>query len=189
MGALISVSRITVRRAGSHLELIIAQLVAFAALDSIITVLGLAWPTVQFSLSFVDSWCQLGNCVTIGRLKAFLTLLSLTSVTVPLASLPLLPILRTHVIAALATSHADTWATDVWWNRWYSWILCGGPPGRWVVGTLLGFRMLRGQRTPEPLQFSGSLVAQPHARVVVLVGIATLIWLFAIVRIIQHIMR
>jgi hypothetical protein len=107
-------------------------------------------------------------------------LLALTSVTVPLASLPLLPILRTHVIAALAASHADPWATAVWWNRPYSWIFCGGPPGRWVVGTLLGFRVLREQRIPEPSWLSGSLVTQPHARMVILVGAATLLWLFAV---------
>lgn len=108
-------------------------------------------------------------------------MLALTSVTVPLASLPLLPILRTHVIAALAASHADPWATAVWWNRPYSWIFCGGPPGRWVVGTLLGFRVLREQRIPEPSWLSGSLVTQPHARMVILVGAATLLWLFAVV--------
>ena len=125
---------------------------------------------------------QLGNCVTTGRLKAFLSLLVLTSITVPLASLPILPILRTHAVAALTASYADAWATAIWWNRLYSWIFCGGPAGRWVVGTLLGFRVLRERRIPEPSWFSGSVVAQPHARVVILVGIATLIWLFAVVR-------
>jgi palmitoyltransferase len=120
--------------------------------------------------------------VTIGRLKVFLALLVLTSVTVPLAGLPVLPTLRTHVIAALAASHADPWATSVWWNRPYSWVFFGGPAGRWVAGTLLGFRVLREQRIPKPLWLSGTLVAQPHARVVILVGVATLIWLFAVVR-------
>jgi hypothetical protein len=37
---------------------------------------------------------QLGNCVTTGRMKAFLTLLAVTSVTVPLASLPILAVLK-----------------------------------------------------------------------------------------------
>lgn len=135
-------------------------------------------------LSFVDILTrQLGNCVTAGRLKAFLVLLVLTSVTVPLASLPVLPVLRTHVIAALAASHADPWATDIWWSRPYSWILCGGPPGRWIVGTLLGLRVLRERRIPERSWLSGSLVAQPHARLVILVGAAAFIWLFAVVRI------
>ena len=122
--------------------------------------------------------------MTTGRLKASLALLTLTSVTVPLASLPVLSILRAHVIAALAASHADPWATAVWWSRAYSWIFCGGPAGRWVVGTLLGFRVLRAQRIPEPEPswLSGSLVAQPHARVLVLVGAGTLLWLFAVVR-------
>ena len=130
---------------------------------------------------------QLGNCVTTGRLKAFLVLLVLTSITIPLASLPLLPVLRTHVIAALAASHADAWATDIWWNRPYSWILCGGPPGRWIVGTLLGFRLLRKQRPPEPSWLSGHLVSQPHIRLAVLVAAATPVWLFAVVRILSNI--
>ena len=131
---------------------------------------------------------QLGNCVTTGRLKAFLALLVLASITIPLASLPLLPVLRTHVIAALAASHADAWTTDIWWNRPYSWILCGGPPGRWIIGILLGFRVLREQRIPEPSWLSGHLVAQPHARLAVLVAAATLIWLFAVVRILSKIL-
>ncbi|KAH9058921.1 DHHC palmitoyltransferase-domain-containing protein, partial [Lactarius deliciosus] len=127
-----------------------------------------------------DHHCPwLGNCVTAGRMKAFLTLLAVTSVTVPLASLPILPALKNHVVAALAVSHADTWITDMWWDRPYSWILCGGPPGRWVVGTLLGFRVLRAQRVPEPW-LSGSVIAQPHARIVVLVGAAALLWIFSV---------
>ncbi|KAH9172960.1 hypothetical protein EDB89DRAFT_823457 [Lactarius sanguifluus] len=54
-----------------------------------------------------------------GRMKAFLTLLAVTSVTFPLASLPILPVLKSHVVAALAVSHADTWITDVWCDRPY----------------------------------------------------------------------
>jgi hypothetical protein len=120
--------------------------------------------------------------VTTGRLKVFLSLLVLTSFTVPLASLPILPVLRTHVVAALTASYADAWASGIWWNRVYSWIFCGGPAGRWIVGTLLGIRVLRERRITEPSWFSGSVVAQPHARVVILVGFAILIWLFAVVR-------
>ena len=142
----------------------------------------------RYHLSISLSY-QLGNCVTTGRLKAFLSLLVLTSVTVPLASLPLLPPLRKHVVAALAASHADAWTTNIWWSRPYSWIVCGGPAGRWVVGTLLGFRVLRGQRIPETSWFKGSLVAQPHARVVILVSAAALLWLFAVVRIFSFIAR
>ncbi|KAH8983289.1 DHHC palmitoyltransferase-domain-containing protein [Lactarius akahatsu] len=119
-----------------------------------------------------DHHCPwLGNCVTTGRMKAFLTLLAVT--------LPILPVLKGHVVAALAVSHADTWITDVWWDRPYSWILCGGPPGRWVVGTLLGFRVLRERRVPEPW-LSGSVIAQPHARIVILVGAAALLWIFSV---------
>lgn len=89
---------------------------------------------------------------------------------------------RAHVVSALAVSHADTWAMDVWWDRPYSWILCGGPLGRWVVGTLLGFRSLRTHRGRDSW-LNGSLIAQPHVSLIILVGAATLLWLFAVVRI------
>ncbi len=129
--------------------------------------------------------CQLGNCVTAGRMKAFLALLAVTSAVVPLASLPVLPALKSHVVAALAASHEDSWVSDVWWDRPYSWVLCGGPPGRWIVGTLLGFRVLRARRIPEPW-LSGSVIAHPHARMVILVGGAALLWLFSLVRLSVH---
>jgi hypothetical protein len=45
--------------------------------------------------------------------------------------------------------------------------------------------MLREQRTPGPSWLSGSLVAQPHARVVILAGAAAMLWLFAVVRVRQ----
>ncbi|KAH9031328.1 hypothetical protein EDB85DRAFT_1959296 [Lactarius pseudohatsudake] len=134
------------------------------------------------------STCGLGNCVTTGRMKAFLTLLAVTSVTVPLASLPILPVLKSHVVAALAESHADTWITDVWWDRPYSWILCGGPPGHWIVGTLLGFRVLRARRVPEPW-LSGSVIVQPHARIVIIVGAAALLWVSMIVAVAGDVTR
>jgi len=50
MQVLISVSKITVRCAGSHLEHIIAQPVAYAASVLIITVLGYVSSSIQFSI-------------------------------------------------------------------------------------------------------------------------------------------
>ncbi|SRR6266404_2223575 len=83
-------------------------------------------------------------------MKAFLTLLAVTSVVVPLASLPVLPALKSHVVAALAASHEDSWVSDVWWDGPNSWVLCGCPLGRWIISTLLGFHVLRARRIPKP---------------------------------------
>ena len=54
-------------------------------------------------------------------MKALLALLILTSFAVPLSSLPILAILKTNVVTAPATSHADCWATGVWLDYLYSW--------------------------------------------------------------------
>jgi hypothetical protein len=122
----------TAKCAGSRPEHIVARHVAFAAWGLTIIVPGLAKLRLRILL---DVSCPVPRGVTTGRMKAFLTLLAVMFVTVPRASLPILAVLKSHFVAALAVSHAGTWVTDVWWDRPYLWIQCGGPPGRWIVGT------------------------------------------------------
>ncbi|KAI0046986.1 hypothetical protein FA95DRAFT_1519545 [Auriscalpium vulgare] len=127
-----------------------------------------------------DHHCPwLGNCVTTSRLKAFLALLYVTAVTVPLAVAPVLKPMLHHAAHALEASQTDEWARRVWWDRWYSWVGYGGPPGRWFVGMLLGYRVLKEQRPESSRWFTGEMIAQPHARLALIVAGGMLLALFA----------
>ncbi|KAF8871063.1 DHHC palmitoyltransferase-domain-containing protein [Gymnopilus junonius] len=75
-----------------------------------------------------DHHCPwLGNCVTLSKLKAFICLLCLLPVTFLVAIFPICRILITHALLALKTSHQNTWANEVWWDWWGSWVVCAGP--------------------------------------------------------------
>ncbi|KAI0056048.1 zf-DHHC-domain-containing protein [Artomyces pyxidatus] len=128
-----------------------------------------------------DHHCPwIGNCVTAPRLKAFLALLYLTSLVVPLAASPVISQVLNNVSRALTASQADEWASRVWWSRWYSWVCWGGPPGRWAIGAILGFRVLKTKRDSDTRWFTGDLVEQPYARVAVIVGAGMLLAVFAL---------
>ncbi|KAI0319980.1 DHHC palmitoyltransferase-domain-containing protein, partial [Amylostereum chailletii] len=131
-----------------------------------------------------DHHCPwLGNCVSAPRIKAFLLLLSLTVIAVPLGIIPIRRPLVHHISAALVASHADPWIAENWWNKWYSWIFFGGPPGRWILGILLGFRVLKAT-TPDhggPKEwFDGSFIEEPHARLVAITIAASVFGVFAV---------
>lgn len=68
-------------------------------------------------------------------MPCFLALLLLTPVTVLLLSLPLYGPLLARARQAYAL--APAW----WWASRWSWV-CGGPLGRWLGGTALGWREL-----------------------------------------------
>jgi hypothetical protein len=133
-----------------------------------------------------DHHCPwLANCVTRERVKPFLLLLGLTAFTVPTVLLPIRHELARHVCSALAASRADAFARAYWWDGWWSWIFVGGPPGRWIVGTMLGFRILRRGRG-ETAWFDGSFIVLPHMRLALLVGAASLLCVFTLVSPVRH---
>ena len=90
-----------------------------------------------------------------------------------------------HVQHALFVSHEDPWARQYWWDQWYSWIFIGGPPGRWFLGALLGFRARkRYTRNAGVLSegfMDGSFVERPHARLVLIAAAGSLLGVFAFV--------
>ncbi|KAI0035336.1 DHHC palmitoyltransferase-domain-containing protein, partial [Vararia minispora EC-137] len=130
-----------------------------------------------------DHHCPwLGNCVSTERMKTFLLLLYLTPATVPLVIFPIRHELLEHVHAALAASRADPHLCQMWWDKWYSWVFFGGPPGRWIVGTILGFRSLD-RSTPSDAMWAwldGSLIARPHLGVSLLAAASSLLGGFAL---------
>ncbi|KIM44560.1 hypothetical protein M413DRAFT_67687 [Hebeloma cylindrosporum] len=127
-----------------------------------------------------DHHCPwVGNCVTLSKLKAFITFLFLVPSTFLVAVLPVAQILVKHIILALHVSKRDPWAAKTWWDWPGSWILCAGPFGRWIVGAILGFRLLSQNREQSQSPQLGYLIEQPHLRVVITAGFALLLSVFA----------
>lgn len=114
-------------------------------------------------------------------MKPFLCLLCLTPVTVILAVAPIAYTLLQHVLLATATSRSNSWATNSWWNWYGSWIFFGGPFGRWIWGTVLGFHILKASRV-NAYGLPGMVVEQPHLRVVAMAMPAMILSLFCLVR-------
>ncbi|KII89119.1 hypothetical protein PLICRDRAFT_175349 [Plicaturopsis crispa FD-325 SS-3] len=126
-----------------------------------------------------DHHCPwLGNCVTTSRMKLFLVLLFLVPLTLTVASLPIVRPLIGHISTAASASVHDEWARRVWWDWAGSWIVIGGPLGRWPVGVYLGFRILKDQQRHDNT-FPGAVIELPHARLPLIVGVAFLIALFS----------
>ncbi|PPQ79066.1 hypothetical protein CVT26_003971, partial [Gymnopilus dilepis] len=127
-----------------------------------------------------DHHCPwIGNCVTLPRLKAFVGLLCLLPITFCVAVFPVAKTLTGHVFLALKTSQESQWTNEVWWNWWGSWIICAGPFGRWIVGTLLGYALI--QRNSCEGQSSGCLIEEPHLRVITTAAIVFLLALFSVI--------
>lgn len=126
---------------------------------------------------------QIGNCVTLSRLKPFISLLYLAPLTLVISILPITGVLRRHILLALDVSRQDDWANKVWWNWSGSWILCAGPFGRWFTGILLGLVKLRNNRPRmAPLAASpGYLIEEPHTRVIITTILALLMSIFVLV--------
>jgi hypothetical protein len=124
---------------------------------------------------------QLGNCVTTARIQQFLCLLTLVSVAATVGSSPVLFRILAHLSLSLSTSRADEWCREFWWDTWYSWIFIGGPPGRYVVGSFLGFRLL-GRRRGSEGSFPGSIIELPHLRVALMLAFAVIFAVISVVR-------
>jgi hypothetical protein len=88
-----------------------------------------------------------------------------------------------HILLAVATSKGDAWAGAMWWNWYGSWIFFGGPLGRWVWGTVLGFIILKANRTNTVHTAPGGVVEHPHLRIVAMATSAMIISIFCLVSI------
>lgn len=61
-----------------------------------------------------------------------------------------------------AISRADARCAHLWWDWWGSYVVFGGPGGRWVLGTALGYWVAELDFPPNPRHCRyGSVFAQP----------------------------
>ncbi|EJD07382.1 uncharacterized protein FOMMEDRAFT_73168 [Fomitiporia mediterranea MF3/22] len=127
-----------------------------------------------------DHHCPwVGTCVTSSLLPAFILVLILTPILFLISVFPIMPLLWGRIMQGLALSRKTTWIKEMWWNRWYSWLLIGGPPGRWVVGTLLGVWELQiGEKEFSNLEDPGIAIAKPGITPLVTVAFAMLLSIF-----------
>lgn len=128
---------------------------------------------------------QIGTCLTTSLIPAFLLFLTLTVALVPIYIAPVLPIIIGRIREALDISTQSLWIREYWWDQWYSWVIFGGPAGRWLVGILLGVRELQENeavvRNREPL--IGDSLAHPGIFPLGLALFGCVLCLVALVRI------
>jgi hypothetical protein len=117
--------------------------------------------------------------VTVESRKSFLTFVALTSITVPWVVAGMWGALSSHIMDALSASMTDPHTRQVWWDCWYSWVFIGGPPGRWMVGLVLGLRLVR--KPASGVYQLGDMIRYPNISLTVITGIGTLLALFTMV--------
>lgn len=120
--------------------------------------------------------------MTIPRLKPFLLLLLTFAFTVLVAIAPVWRVLIAHALRAIAVSQATPLTRKYWWDWPGSWMVLCGPPGRWIVGAILGFWLLQAKRKPTLPSYAGQLIEEPYFRVVAIAFFFLAVSIFALVR-------
>ncbi|KAK4689339.1 hypothetical protein P7C73_g750, partial [Tremellales sp. Uapishka_1] len=82
------------------------------------------------------------NCLTAPHIPTFILLLLLTPITTVLLSAPLYEPMVRRTIRAYRFSKTSERICARWWDWWGSWIVAGGPVGRWFAGVCIGWREL-----------------------------------------------
>ncbi|WWD19522.1 hypothetical protein CI109_103983 [Kwoniella shandongensis] len=82
------------------------------------------------------------NCLTAAYIPTFLHLLLYAPPTIFFVSLPLYKPIYHRAIAAYVLSRSSESIRTYWWDWKPSWVVAGGPVGRYVGGLILGWREL-----------------------------------------------
>ncbi|PVG04500.1 hypothetical protein CPB86DRAFT_1022 [Serendipita vermifera] len=134
----------------------------------------------QCRLGFDHHCLWLGNCVTMETRRMFLFLTGVSSLTIFLLSSVVIRPVWGHVNEALRVSYANDYANDMWWHRWYSWVLVAGPFGRWPVGVAYGYILLARQSQPSLFDSPGSLIIEPSITLYMVLLVANALSLFTL---------
>lgn len=111
-----------------------------------------------------DHHCPwIGTCVTTANRPAFMLFLLLTSVTLPIALFPVASTLIQHAKNAYDASLEDPWVLANWWHWKGSWIVFGGPGGRYLGAMFLGYSALNRRRSaPHTSPMLGDIIRDPN---------------------------
>jgi len=124
---------------------------------------------------------QIGNCVTIPRLKLFLILLGIFPLTFLMGVAPIAALLASHVKRAILESQKDNITRRLWWDWAGSWVIVCGPAGRWIVGAILGFRLIQARRLHNMPTYPGEMIEEPSLTVIAVVFVLFAFALLAVV--------
>ncbi|KXN86572.1 Palmitoyltransferase PFA3 [Leucoagaricus sp. SymC.cos] len=119
------------------------------------------------------------NCVTLAKMKTFLSVLFIGPIAFVVGISPVAKLLLSQLVQAFNVSQANANVQRIWWTRLYSWAL-GGPIGRYLIGVALGLQILR-ETTDKRGQIATSLFAVPHLRTHLTAIIAFIACLFALI--------
>lgn len=125
---------------------------------------------------------QIGNCVSLSRSMPFLRLLSLTPLAVNISIIPVVYPLYKHLRSALRLSFNDPWICENWWDWKWSWVVYGGPVGRYITGIVYGFRALERRAGHKGLPHFGDCVREPRLVIAGTVLSALFLAAFTLVR-------
>ena len=126
-----------------------------------------------------DHHCHwVGNCITMETRKTFLAFLSATTITVIVLILPVSQIVWRHTMKALEVSLQSEFSRSYWWDRWYSWVLVGGPLGRWPVGAAFGYHLLSMRSAPSSYWHMGYMISEPNLTLFLIILVALGLALF-----------
>jgi hypothetical protein len=114
-------------------------------------------------------------------MKEFMFILFFTPITFLILVYPVSSLLSSQATVLLHASQADAWAHRVWWDRWLSWLALGGPPGRYIIGTALGYWVLDKSLYTDCGERLGCLIQKPHLCVMVTAVYASGLSIFALV--------
>ncbi|KAF8316821.1 hypothetical protein DL93DRAFT_2226638 [Clavulina sp. PMI_390] len=141
-----------------------------------------------------DHHCPwIGNCVSKSQSASFLHLLFLTPITIAVSTLPILRPVARHLVAALRIAWADDHIKKVWWDWKWSWVIWGGPIGRYVRGVVMGYAVLQRKNGDDGSENRwGDIIREPRAAIAATLLIAFLLGIFTLalgVQMIRNISR